>query len=91
MGKFGMEWLYWLYGWVLRQRKGIHKTLPQGNVGPLSVSLEYHKPMSRVKADALMREATSHKEKGCWDEAINNLRKAYAILGDDIVNSSDSF
>jgi len=79
-----MEWLYRLYGLLLRRCKGDHKSLPQGNIGPLSVSLEYHKPAHHIKADALMREATAHKEEGRWDKAISNLRKAYAILGEDI-------
>ncbi len=59
-----MEWLYQLYGWILRRCKGVHKSLPQGNVGPLSVSLEYRKSAHRVKADALLRAATAHKGEG---------------------------
>ena len=31
-----------------------------------------------------MREATAYKQEGRWDDAISTLRKAYAILGDDI-------
>lgn len=77
-----MDWLHQLFGWLLPRRK----PQPQNGAGSLSVSISYQKPAHRVKADALMREATAHKEEGQWDAAINKLRKAYATLGDDIIN-----
>ena len=81
-----MEWLYRIYGLILRRCKGFHKVTPLDNVGPFSVTLEYHKSAHRIKADELLRKATAYKKAGQWDKAISSLRKAYAVLGKSIAH-----
>lgn len=79
------------------KKKGTHLIMSQQEIGTgraggeeitLTATLEYHKPPHRIEADELLKKATALKAKGDWSGAIKCLRKAYAALGDDIVNYS---
>lgn len=77
--------------------EGVRATMPLPDVGTVgaghatvrvTAAIEINKSPHRVRADELLKQATSLKADGEWDDAIRALREAYAILGDDIVNYS---
>mgnify|MGYP001617680619 CR=1 FL=1 len=67
-------------------RENIVDVLRPNNKPEAALTLKYDKPPHQIEADELLKEATARKTKKDWDGAIECLRNAYAVLGEDIVN-----